>query len=64
MAGINRFIFDSEPFIDLTNDTVTPETLQQGYTAHNASGDVITGTKVFPDFSRITVTADVLEKLY
>lgn len=30
--------------IDITNDTVTPSTLLQGYTAHDASGAAIVGT--------------------
>lgn len=30
--------------MDLTEDTVTPETLLAGTTAHNASGQRITGT--------------------
>lgn len=34
--------------IDLSNDTVTPEALHSGYTAHDASGAVITGTYVEP----------------
>ena len=33
-----------EILIDLTGDTVSPETLAEGVTAHNASGEVITGT--------------------
>jgi hypothetical protein len=33
-----------EVLIDLTNDSVTPETLAEGVTAHDASGAVITGT--------------------
>lgn len=30
--------------VDISNDTVTPEVLQQGYTAHNALGQPIVGT--------------------
>ena len=30
--------------LDLTSDTVTPETLLMGTTAHNAKGEIITGT--------------------
>ena len=30
--------------IDLTNDSVTPETLMAGETAHNAAGQCIVGT--------------------
>lgn len=32
-----------ETLVDLTGDTVTPETLAQGVTAHNAAGEQITG---------------------
>ena len=32
--------------LDLTSDTVTPETLLVGTTAHNAKGEIITGTLV------------------
>lgn len=42
-----------EPLIDLTNDTVTPETLAAGVTAHDASGEVIVGTmetETIPDY--------------
>lgn len=34
--------------LDLSNDTVTPETLLSGYTAHDASGMQITGTLAMP----------------
>ena len=34
--------------LDLSNDTVTPAVLHAGYTAHDASGEVITGTYVEP----------------
>lgn len=32
------------PTVDLTGDTVTPETLWKGVTAHNAAGEAIVGT--------------------
>ena len=35
---------DGETLIDLTQDTVTPETLLEGATAHAKNGEVITGT--------------------
>lgn len=35
---------NGENLIDLTNDTVTPETLASGATAHNAAGEQIVGT--------------------
>lgn len=33
--------------IDISNDTVTPSTLVQGYSAHDASGAPISGTLSF-----------------
>lgn len=42
--AINKVIYGSNTLIDLTPDSVTPETLQQGITAHNAAGEPITGT--------------------
>ncbi len=42
--GVNLVIFDGETKIDLTQDTVTAASLKKGRTAHNAAGDIITGT--------------------
>ena len=42
--------------LDLTSDTVTPETLLVGTTAHNAKGEIITGTLVARDSSDLTVS--------
>lgn len=42
--GINKVQYGNTTLIDLTNDTVTAETLMQGYTAHDRSGAIITGT--------------------
>lgn len=41
--GYNQIIYDGNPLIDLTQDTVTEETLLSGITAHNAAGDPIVG---------------------
>ena len=41
--AVNKVVYGSETLVDLTNDTVTPETLAVGVTAHDASGKVITG---------------------
>lgn len=40
----NKIVYYGETLIDLTADTVTPETLTEGITAHNKSGELITGT--------------------
>lgn len=41
---VNKFIKDGVVKLDLTSDTVTPETLDMGVTAHNKAGQAITGT--------------------
>lgn len=42
--GVNLVVINGTTKLDLTADTVTAATLKKGYTAHNAAGDVITGT--------------------
>lgn len=39
----NKIVYYGETLIDLTPDTVTPETLLRGQTAHDKAGEVITG---------------------
>lgn len=47
--GNSKVIFGNETLIDLTGDTVTPDTLLAGTTAHNRSGNQIVGTATVPD---------------
>lgn len=46
--AVNKVVYNTENgaeiLIDLTGDTVTPETLAKGAKAHDASGNVIVGT--------------------
>lgn len=42
--AVNKVNVNGETVIDLTGDTVIPETLLEGRTAHAANGEVITGT--------------------
>lgn len=42
--AVNKVEINGETKLDLTQDTVTPETLLSGATAHNAAGEPITGT--------------------
>ena len=42
--GINKVFYGTNLLIDLTEDTVTAENLLEGYTAHGADGELITGT--------------------
>lgn len=40
----SKVVFGSTVLIDLTADTVTADKILASYTAHNAAGDIITGT--------------------
>lgn len=42
--AVNKLIIDDVVELDLTADTVTADTLAKGVTAHNAAGEIITGT--------------------
>lgn len=42
--AVNRVDYGTQTLIDLTSDTVTPETLVAGATAHDKAGNAITGT--------------------
>lgn len=42
--AVNKVVYGGETLIDLTGDSVTPETLTEGVTAHSANGEQITGT--------------------
>lgn len=42
--GVNKVLYGSRTVIDLSGDTVTAGDLAKGKTAHNASGEKITGT--------------------
>lgn len=45
-SNVNKVDLNGVTVLDLTSDTVTPETLLLGTTAHNAKGETITGTLV------------------
>lgn len=45
-SNVNKVDLNGVTVLDLTSDTVTPETLLIGTTAHNAKGEIITGTLV------------------
>jgi hypothetical protein len=54
----NKVIFGDDVLIDLTGDTVAPETLLAGATAHDKSGEIITGACTYDsDTSDATATA-------
>lgn len=41
---VNKVVFGNDTLVDLTEDSVTANTLLEGETAHSASGEPITGT--------------------
>lgn len=54
--AINKVVYDGRVLIDLTDSTVTPETLAEGVVAYNAKGERIVGT--MKQGSGITITDD------
>lgn len=52
--GRSKINFGDETLIDLTGDSVTPEAMLSGVTAHNAAGDPIEGTLVPGDMRTST----------
>lgn len=42
--GVNKVIYDGLTLIDLTEDTVSSDTLLSGFTAHDKAGNRIVGT--------------------
>lgn len=62
MSKINKVVYGNETLIDLTADTVTADKLAKGYTAHDKSGEIITGTNTY-DADTQDATAAVAEIL-
>lgn len=63
--AFNKIEFQGTTIIDLTQDTVTPETLSEGVTAHAANGEVIVGTGNSysgPTACHVTNVADLPEE--
>jgi hypothetical protein len=55
--GNSKIVYGGRALIDLTNDTVTAETLAEGTTAHGADGEPIVGTYAGIDTSDATAEA-------
>ena len=55
--AVNKVEINGEVKLDLTQDTVTPETLLKGSTAHNAAGDQIDGAVTVAPASTTTPKA-------
>lgn len=60
--AVNKVVYGTNTLIDLTSDTVTPDKMLSGYTAHDKSGTTIEGTCDF-DVNSQDGTAAVAEIL-
>lgn len=60
--AINKVIYGGTVLIDLTADTITPDKILTSYTAHDASGTLVTGTCDF-DVNSQDATVKVAEIL-
>lgn len=61
--AVNKVDYSGETLIDLTEDTVTPDVLLSGETAHSASGEVIKGRAVVPTCGTCDTAGNVAEKV-
>lgn len=52
--GVNKVVYGGETIVDLTEDTVTPEKMLSGTTAHNKSGDPISGNVIATEVIELT----------
>lgn len=67
--AVNKVEYGGETLIDLTEDSVTPETLAEGQTAHNARGEKIVGTlpvvdlNSLPTVDKVTGVSSIVEEV-
>ena len=59
---VNKVVYGNRTLIDLTSDTVTEDKILSGFTAHDKSGSIITGTCEF-DVNSTDATVAVAEIL-
>lgn len=63
--GVSKVVIDDEVRLDLTEDTVTPESLLKGVTAHNAAGEPVAGTvDKLPNPNALTLNVDGTDTTY
>lgn len=60
--NVNKVVYGNKTLIDLTSDTVTKDKILTGFTAHDKSGAIITGTCDF-DVNSTDATVAVAEIL-
>lgn len=54
--AISKVNYGNKVLLDLTGDTIKKEKLLSGFTAHNASGEQITGTMAIQESKSVTIT--------
>ena len=55
--AVNKVTYGGKTLVDLTSDTVTPDKLADGVTAHDKSGNKITGALILPN-GTLSITAN------
>ena len=45
--AVNKVVYGTSVLVDVTSDTVTADKMLAGYTAHDKSGNQVTGTVTF-----------------
>lgn len=50
---VSKVVYNQNTLIDLTNDTVSKDTLKKGFTAHRADGTLIIGEFIGDDYDQI-----------
>lgn len=61
--NINKVVYDGDVLIDLTSDTVDVGHLHSGYTAHDASGSLITGSYTPPVLTTGSATPSLAQQV-
>lgn len=51
--AVSKIIYGKNTLIDLTNDTVTKNSLKKGFTAHKADGTMVIGEFIGEDYDKI-----------
>lgn len=63
--GVSKVVIDDEVRLDLTEDTVTPESLLKGVTAHNAAGEPVAGVAdKLPNPNALTINVGGADTTY
>lgn len=63
--GVSKVVIGDEVRLDLTADTVTPESLLKGVTAHNAAGEPVAGAvDKLPNPNALTLNVDDTDTTY